>query len=174
MKTDIVYSDQLYKESDSYEEPIIFKFKTKTQNSPSPVAATGCYPARFSHRTLQALWKARVKVSQGPRAWAQVLSLNQPISPKTTDGLRPSGLPRTGDTVSYQLQAGTANPRRNMRDQPRVVASQGEAIGVHRGGCHQPGNHRACRYFFGSYLVSEHAPNGTRGTVSRNLYYGGE
>jgi hypothetical protein len=120
-----IQSDQLYTWSDNY-APRIRTNRRLAQTSPcstAPTAATRCYPARISHRAIQALWQAWLQVRRGSRPWPQVLSFGELPRSAAANGLRTTGVLRPHPRVVGQLSARAGAIRATLRDQPRTPAS---------------------------------------------------
>jgi len=93
---------------------------------PSPPASAptpGDHSPGLPHRALQALRQTRVPVQPGARPRAEVLLVGEPAGEPTADGLRAGGLPGAGNAVPGQLPEDPADPRRDLRDQPRAASS---------------------------------------------------
>lgn len=103
-----------------------------------PVASLRVAVARFAHRALQAVWKARLQVFEGARSWAQVLSFRQSQRATASDGLCASGLPATGPPVAVELPPSPRDFRRDLSDQPGTAAASRTALGRISGG-HEAG-----------------------------------
>ena len=170
MKMDRLFSDQLYTWSDTYEESICHIITQKTKGSGPATTARGGHPSRISDRTLQEMWKTRLPVCQRARAWAQILSFNQPNRKKPSDGLCTPGLLRTSRSLPGELSINKEDPKRNLRYQFRTSQPQREAVGNthafrhcyrhrHRRGCHV-----GCQY--------DHRT--VKGSVAENFKYGGK
>jgi hypothetical protein len=127
--TQRIQSDQFYNWSDIYEKKIDLLPSQTAQNAHRASTSSGRYPKRFTHRALQALWKTWVQVCQRPRARAEVLPLRYALEGQAANGLRATRSPLPGRQTSEKLPQPATNPRRNMRDQPRALATEGGAVG---------------------------------------------
>lgn len=152
MKKDSLFSDQLYKWSDNYEESLCHIITQKKKGSGPPTSAHGSRPSRVSDRTLQEMWKARLPVCQRTRTRAQILSFNKSNRKKSSNGLCPSELSRASRSLPGELSNNQKNPERNLRYQLRTSSSQGATVGNkhvlrhcyrHR---YQRGRHIGCQY----------------------------
>jgi hypothetical protein len=102
--------------------------------SPCPPAQTplaGSHSPRLSHRTLQALWQARLQMRQGSRSWSQVLPVCKlpPFAPP--NGLRTAGVSRPDQKVSCQLSARSRDLGGDLPDQSRTVAPSRGTLSNH-------------------------------------------
>jgi hypothetical protein len=152
MKKDRLFSDQFYTWSDIYEESIRHIITQKTKSSRSPTTARGGHPSRVSDRTLQEMWKTWLPLCQRARAWAQILSFNQPNRKKPSDGLYTPRLLRTSRSLSGELPINQKNLERNLCYQLRTSQPQKKTVRIkhvfrpcyrHR---HQRGCHIGCQY----------------------------
>ena len=152
MKKDGLFSDQLYRWSDIYEESICRIITQKKKGSGSPASARGGHPPRIPDRTLQEMWKTRLPVCQRTRTRAQILSFNKSNEKKSSDGLCPSELSRASRSLPGELSINQKNPERNLRYQLRTSPSQGAIVGNkhvlqhcyrHR---YRGGRHVGCQY----------------------------
>ena len=119
-----IISDQLFTWSDIYAQNLNRRL-AKTPPGPSPqIPFSGGHPPRLSHRTLQALWQARLQVCPGSGSRPEVLSVGQlsPFAP--ANGLCPARVPCPDQEVSCQLSACSRDLRGDLRNQPRTVAPQ--------------------------------------------------
>ena len=136
MNGDEIISDQFNNWSESSEETFEFHTPTSSPGTAASVASSRAHPSRFAHRTLQALWQARLQVCRGTWPWPKVLSLRHSKARKAADGLRTFGLPRRRDAVPGKLSFSAQGSRRDLRDQPRAPTSKRKAIGRQRGRFH--------------------------------------
>lgn len=152
MKKDRLFSDQLYMWSDTYEESICQIITQKKKDSGPSTATRRSHPSRIYYRALQEMWKTRLPLCQRSRAWAQILSFNQPNRKKSSDGLYTPRLLRTGRSLSGELPINQRNPKRNLCYQLRTSQPQRETIRIkhvsqpccrHR---HRRGRHIGCQY----------------------------
>ena len=126
-----ILSDQSFKWSASYEEEILCR-PTKAPSGPTRQAASPrCHPSRFSHRTLQALWQARMQMRQGPRSWPQVLLVRELPEIATANRLCSAEPPCRDQEIPRQLSARSRSLRADLRDQPRVAAPPRGALRTH-------------------------------------------
>src|SRR5215471_6449483 len=117
-----VQSDQLYTWSDESTKPTHRCTAEAPQRSPAPIAPAPINPARFSHRTLQAMRQAGMQMRRRPRPWPQVLSVGQLPGLAAANGLRAAGILRANRGVPGQLPSSPRDPRSDLRDQPRAAA----------------------------------------------------
>lgn len=152
MKKDRLFSDQLYRWSDIYEESICCIITQKKKGSGPPASACGGRPPRISDRTLQEMWKIRLPVCQRTRTRAQILSFNKSNGKKSSDGLCPSELSRASRNLPGELSINQKNPERNLRYQFRTSPSQGAIVGNKHALRHcyrhryRGGRHVGCQY----------------------------
>ena len=118
-----IVSDQLYTWSDEHTNRTSC-CATQTPQCPCASDATrSIYPARLFNREIQAMRQAGMQMCRWSRTWTQVLSFGELSGPAAADGLRaPRGL-WASFGVSRQLSADARDSGRDLRDQPRVVAS---------------------------------------------------
>ncbi len=165
MKMTGILSDQFYNWSDKKNEETLKLCPSQaSQGASAPVAASRGDPSRLAYRALQALRQARLQVCRRTRSWSEVLPLGNTTSRPASDGLRSPGLRRGGDRVPGPVPVGPEGSRKDLRDQPRVTASKGRAVGEQRD---QP----SCRCLDKSGrsrdFGRQHAPVATgRGTLS--------
>ena len=124
----MLVSDQLLAWSDENSETDHRRLAQAPPSAPAPIAPAQSCPARFPHRALQTLWQARMQVRQGPRSWAQVLSVGELSRPASADGLRPARVLRTGERVSGQLPPRPPGFGGDLRNQPRAPTPSREAV----------------------------------------------
>jgi len=124
----MLVSDQLLAWSDENREADHRRLAKAPPSAPTPIAPTQSYPAGFPHRTLQALWQARLQVRPGPRSWPQILSVGKLSRPAPTNGLRPTRVLRAGERVSGQLPPRSPDLGGDLRDQPRAPTPSREAV----------------------------------------------
>ena len=128
MKKSNIISDHLYNWSDIYERQIIRKSTAQTKNTPTKTSSLRGCSQGFFNRTLQALWKARVKVCTWARAWSKILFINQQVWAKSRNGLHPAGSTGKGRTIPGELSQYKSYPGRALRDQSRTFETQGEIL----------------------------------------------
>ncbi len=118
-----IVSDQLYTWSDGHTNRTSC-CATQTPRCPcASDAARSIYPARLFNREIQAMRQARMQMCRWARTWAQILSFGELSRFATSDGLRaPRGV-WASFGVSCQLSSDARDSGRDLRDQPRVVAS---------------------------------------------------
>jgi len=124
-----VVSDQLTNWSDHHEELFHCPTQEKAESPCKETPAPPCHPSRLTHRTIQALWKARLQVCAGARAWPEVLPLGELSRIQTPDGLRPSGLQGASGRAPRPLLLCSGDPGRNLQHQHGALASKGKALG---------------------------------------------
>jgi hypothetical protein len=170
MKMDRLYSDQLYTWSDTYEESICHIITQKTKGSGPATTARGGHPSRISDRTLQEMWKTRLPVCQRARAWAQILSFNQPNRKKPSDGLCAPGLLRTSRSLPGELSIHQRNPERNLCYQFRTFPPQRETV-------RNKHVFRPCyrhRYRRGRHIGCQYDPRTIKRSIAGNFTHGGK
>jgi hypothetical protein len=150
-----VLSDQYENWSDSQFAESIHPISSEpARSSRSTSSATICNPARFAYRALQALWQTGLQMRSGAGPWAQVLPLDQSARCQARNGLRPSRRATNRCSVFGKLSRGPRDPGSDLRDQSRVVTSQGDLVeetrvpSKHRNLCctdRSPPGRRACR-----------------------------
>jgi hypothetical protein len=115
-------SDQLFTWSDTNDKKAHVRLAKAPPGPSAQTPLSGSHPPRLAHRTLQALWQARLQMCQGSRSRPQVLPLRKlsPFAP--TNGLCAAGVPRPDQEVSRQLSARSRNLRGDLRDQSRTAA----------------------------------------------------
>jgi len=170
MKNDRLFSDQLYRWSDNYEESICHIITQKKKGSGPPTSARGGRPSRISDRTLQEMWKTWLPLCQRARTRAQILSFNKPNKKKSSDGLCPSELSRASRSLPGELSINQRNPERNLRYQLRTSPSQGATVG---------NKHvlRHCyrhRYRRGRHVGCQYDQRTSKGRVAGNFKHGGK
>ncbi len=124
----MLLSDQLLAWSDENTEADHRRLAKAPPSAPTPIAPTQSYPAGFPHRTLQALWQARMQVRRRPRSWPQILSVGKLSRPAPANGLRPARVSRAGERVAGQLPPRSPDPGGVLRDQPRAPTPSREAL----------------------------------------------
>jgi hypothetical protein len=118
-----ILSDQLFKWSDGYTNRTSC-CPTETPQCPcASDAARSIYPARLFNREIQAMRQAGMQMCRWARSWSEVLSFGELSGPAAPDGLRASRGLWASFGVSRQLSSDTRDSGRDLRDQPRVVAS---------------------------------------------------
>lgn len=100
-------------------------------------ATIGCHLARLADRALQALWQARLQMRGRPRTRPQVLPVSELPRRAAADGLRAAGRCCCDPRAGCQLPPGARSARRNLSDQPRVIAAP-------RGAVRASGERNAC------------------------------
>jgi hypothetical protein len=126
-----ISSDQLFTWSATHDQKAHVRL---AKAPPGPAAQTPLSfsdSPRLAHRTLQALWQARLQMCQGSRSWSQVLSLRKlsPFAP--ANGLCAAGVSRPDQEASRQLSACSRSFRADLRDQSRTTAPQRGALRNH-------------------------------------------
>src|SRR5271169_2712628 len=126
-----ILSDHAFTWSAIYTEEILQRSTKASSDSSRQTASPRWHPSRFSHRTLQALWQARLQMRQGARPWSQVLLVHE--LPKITAANRLcSAEPSCRDQeIPRQLSTRSRNLRADLRDQPRVAAPPRGALRTH-------------------------------------------
>ena len=113
-------SDQLDTWSDTNAERTDCHIAKAPQSSPAQTAPTQGDPPRLPDRTLQTLWQTGMQVRRRARSWSQVLSFGQLPGVETANGLRTTGVSRSGCRVRCQLPASPRDLGGGLRDQPRT------------------------------------------------------
>jgi len=124
----LVQSDQLYTWSDIYARKNLFHFAQTPPISSAATAPTHRAPSWLTHRALQALWKARLQVRQGPGTWSQVLPVGELPGVSTSHGLCAARTLRSDHRISGQLSTNSRDFRGNLRDQPRTITASRGAL----------------------------------------------
>ena len=120
-------SDQLLMWSAIYAGYLLFTPQTP-QATTETIARSRNPLTRLTHRTLQALWQARLQMRQWPWSRPQVLLVGKHPRRPASDGLRsPSRLSRCCRALS-QLPSGAGDHRRNLRDQSRITSAPRGAL----------------------------------------------
>ena len=170
MKRNKLLSDQLLKWSDEYAKTVYRVLEATANGSgPSVALAAGC-AARVLDRTLQTLWKTGLPVCARARAWAQVLSLRQPIWRIPSGRLRSPELPQRGRTVPGELSSDQGNPQGDFRYQFRTATPQGAVVG-NQDVLRDPDRHRCGR---GSDARGQYAWPISTDRVRGDFEHGGE
>lgn len=172
MKKDRLFSDQLYRWSDNYEESICRIITQKKKGSGPPTSARGDRPSRISDRTLQEMWKARLPVCQRTGTWAQILSFNKSNRKKSSDGLYSPGLLRTSRSLPGELSINQRNPERNLRYQLRTSPSQGTTV-VNKHVLRHCYRHRY-RHRRGRHVGCQYDRQTIKGRLAGNFKHGGK
>jgi len=84
--------------------------------------------ARLTHRTLQTLRQAGLRLREGPRSWPKVLPVGELPRTAATNGLRPAGASRAGQQLTVGLSARARDPGTDLRDQPGAPASSRDTL----------------------------------------------
>ena len=129
-----ILSDQLYAWSDEYTNSTSCCASQTPQRPCASAAAPSIYPARLFNREIQAMRQAGMQMCRWSRAWTQVLSVGELSGNAAADGLRAPGESWAGAGVSRQLPTDARDSGRDLRDQPRVIASSRDALKR----CHEP------------------------------------
>jgi hypothetical protein len=126
-----IWSDHAFTWSAIYTEETLQRSTKASSDSSRQAASPRWHPSRFSHRTLQALWQARLQMRQGTWPWPQVLLVRELPECATASGLC-SAEPSCGDQeIPRQLSTRSRNLRADLRDQPRVAAPSRGALRAH-------------------------------------------
>src|SRR5260370_33462432 len=100
-----ILSDHAFTWSAIYTEETLQRSTNASSDSSRQAASPRWHPARFSHRTLQALWQARLQMRQGSRSWPQILLVRELPQCAAANGLC-SAEPSCGDQeMPLQLSA---------------------------------------------------------------------
>ena len=91
-------------------------------------AAIGRDLARLADRALQALRQARLQMRRRSRSRPQVLPVSELSRRAATDGLRAAGRCCRNPHAGCELPPGAYGARRNLFDQPRVIAAPRGAV----------------------------------------------
>ena len=127
-----ILSDQYEDWSDTFAKSIHPISAQPARSSRATSSTTVCNPARFADRALQALWQTGLQMRPGAGPWAQVLPLDQSARCQARDGLRPPRCARNRHSVFGKLSLGPRDPGSDLRDQSRVVTSQGDLVELTR------------------------------------------
>jgi hypothetical protein len=142
MNSSVIWSDHSFTWSAIYAKEILPRSKKASSDSSGQAASPRWHPSRFSHRTLQALWQARLQMRQGSRSWPQILLVRELPECAAANGLCSAG-PSCGDQeISRPLSTRSRNLRADLRDQPRAAAPPKGALRAHDEHCFFPA-HRA-------------------------------
>jgi hypothetical protein len=126
-----ILSDHSFTWSAIYEEEVLCHSTKASSDASRQAASPRWHPSRFSHRTLQALWQARMQMREGSRSWPQVLLVRELSECAATNGLR-SAEPSCGDQeISRPLSTRSRNLRADLRNQPRAAAPPRGALRTH-------------------------------------------
>jgi hypothetical protein len=128
VKNNDIISDHLSNWSGIYERQNNSQSQAKTKNTPEKTSSFRSCPQGFFNRTLQALWKARVKVCAWARAWSKILFISQQAWKESPDGLHPAGSTGKGRTIPRELSQYKSYPGRALRDKSRAFETQGEIL----------------------------------------------
>jgi hypothetical protein len=128
MRPHWLLSDQSITWSERFAATIIGCAAQASRGTAAAVTSAARCAARLAHRALQALRQARLQVRGGPRAWPEVLPVSELSEAATGDGLRTTGVRRSGSYKPGSLSARPRDPRADLRDQPRVTASTRGAL----------------------------------------------
>lgn len=121
-------SDHVYDWSDrSIKQDIVGIAQAPTELA-ARAAAIGRDLARLADRALQALRQARLQMRRGSRSRPEVLPVSEFSRRAAADGLRAAGRCCCNPHVSRQLPPGADSARRNLFDQPRVIAAPRGAV----------------------------------------------
>ena len=126
-----IWSDHAFTWSAIYAEETLRRSTKASSNSSRQAASPRWHPSWFSHRTLQALWQARMQMRQGSRSWPQVLLVRELSECAAANGLC-SAEPSCGDQeISRPLSTRSRNLRADLRNQPRAAAPPRGALRAH-------------------------------------------
>jgi hypothetical protein len=104
-----------------------------TPQAPQATAATTARSrnplTRFAHRTLQALWQARLQMRQWSWSRSQVLLVGKYARWPASNGLCSSSRSTRCCRALNQLPSGARDHRRNLRDQSRTTSAPRGALG---------------------------------------------
>jgi hypothetical protein len=90
--------------------------------------AIGCHLARLADRALQTLREARLQMRRRSRSRPQVLPVGEFSRRTAADGLRAAGGCCRDPRAGCELPPGTYGARRDLSDQPRVIAAPRGAV----------------------------------------------
>ena len=127
----------------------IHRYTTETpRRSAAQTASAQSDPPRLPHRALQTMWQTGMQVRRRARSWSQVLSFGQLPGVETANGLRTTGVSRSGCRVRCQLPASPRDLGGGLRDQPRTSPPSRGALKIHhdwRAG-HPPCDYDRCEF----------------------------
>src|SRR6266481_4366091 len=126
-----ILSDHSFTWSAIYEKQILPHSTKASSDSSRQAASPRWHPSRFSHRTLQALWQARLQMRQGSRSWPQILLVRELPECAAANGLCSAGPSCRDQEISRPLLTRSRNLRADLRDQPRVAAPPRGALRAH-------------------------------------------
>ena len=141
-----ISSDQLFTWSATNENKVHVRLEEAPSDPAAQASFPSSYPPRLSHRTLQALWQARLQMRKGSWSRPQVLPVCKLSPYAPANGLRTAGVSPPDQEVSYELSSRSRDLRGNLRNQSRTTApargalrnlDERNAFLAHR--AHQPG-----------------------------------
>src|SRR6266403_926951 len=126
-----ILSDHSFTWSAIYEKKILPRSTKASSDSSRQAASPRWHPSRFSHRTLQALWQARMQMRQGPRSWSEILLVRELSECATASGLCSTELSCRDQEIPRPVSTRSRNLRTDLRDQPRAAAPARGALRAH-------------------------------------------
>lgn len=121
-------SDHVYDWSARSIQQVILGIAQAPTEFVARAAAIGCDLARLVDRALQALRQTGLQMRRGPRSRPEVLPVSELSRRTAADGLRAAGRCCCNPHVSRQLSPGAGSARRDLFDQPRVIAAPRGAV----------------------------------------------
>lgn len=113
-------SDQLDTWSDIDAKQIHCYTAKTPRRPPAQTASAQSDSSRLPHRALQTMWQTGLQVCRRPRSWPQVLSFGELSRLPAANGLRATGVLRSGCEAAWQLSASSRDLGGDLRDQPRT------------------------------------------------------
>ena len=126
-----ILSDHAFTWSAIYTKEILRRSTKASSNSSGQAASPRWHPSRFSHRTLQALWQARLQMRHGSRSWPQILLVRELPECAAANGLCSAKPSCAGQEIPRPLSTRSRNLRADLRDQPRAAAPPRGALRAH-------------------------------------------
>jgi len=131
MKGPRILSDQLFTWPADCEAKNHVRFEKTAPGASAQTSLSASHPPRLAHRTLQALWQARLQMRQRSRSRSQILPVRKlsPFAP--ANGLCAAGVSRPDQEASCQLSARSRNLRGDLRNQSRTATPARGALRNH-------------------------------------------
>jgi len=123
MRRAVIVSDQSYDWSDRPGFIGDVRAAQATSRTVAPVTVVEVNLARLANRAVQALRQIRLQLHARTWTRSEVLLVCQPTRRAPRDGVRASGIPRTGKLTGRQLSTGACSARRDLRDQSGTLAT---------------------------------------------------
>ncbi len=125
MRTNWNISDMLFNQSGIYERENINVFETAENGfSKSPTFTYHIHSAGINHGTVQTMWKTKLQMCEGERAWSKILSLHELSQKQTSKGLCSFSLSPTGIGLSKKLSGGKNNTRGDLHDKSGTTSKK--------------------------------------------------